>query len=217
MPTDPKFEFYDTLQEMWCPLLRATGFNKYKWRFVRSLPPMINVVSIQVSSDPTKCYVNLGVHFDFVPKSGSSDFPDLRLMKEYDCAFRSRVKGNTSYFHQWHINLGKEAARNLVLCYRKTGEPFFDRLNNFPDLYTSIRPADLDSESSLPIKPSDAAIGKYASMLSLIHRRLGNEQLANEFWEWWIRWRDEKNTRQRLEYRERKKRLKAARDNTQSG
>jgi hypothetical protein len=146
---DYKKRFFEILKHEFSPLLRELGFNGSGQDFRRVYSPVIHVINIQRNKHGGSCCVNLGVHLEFLPITGSNNIlPDVRNIKEFDCEFRKRLAPKKRRDHWWKYdgglfgNTGK-SARNLIETYKNYGEPALQKLKTLEDLKVMLEAGDL--------------------------------------------------------------------------
>lgn len=159
--------------------LEALGFKRISDDlFVRfKKTHEINVISIQKHSSESKVCLNFGVHYDFIPKIGSTELPGEETIELPDCEVKVRITPDPSQKdHWWHISL--DSVNEIASLIESRAEGFFDRYSINGDL-SSIGVDDLNDG------PPDilASLTKVRSCLVLasIQETLGNTEAAAAF------------------------------------
>jgi hypothetical protein len=152
--------FHKLLKRDFSPVLRNEGFKGSGTNFRRIKDEVVHVLNIQGSRYGGQCCVNLGVHYSFLPTDGGSSLADLKKLKEYECAFRHRIRESQELDHWWTYGVteteSEVSVANLIDLYRRRGAAFFMKFEPFPDVFERITPAELDAGdlSKLPIEMS---------------------------------------------------------------
>src|SRR5262249_12249797 len=120
--------FHQLLKCGLSPLLRAEGFKGTGATFRRMKGERIDIVNIQGSRYGGECCVNVAVHFSFLPTAGGS-VPDLKKLKEYECAFRDRLHESGESDHWWTYGASEAEAEtsvaSLIDMYKRRAVLFF--------------------------------------------------------------------------------------------
>lgn len=90
MPTGLDLLLVALRQEL-VPRLRELGFKGSGKNFRRVCGETINAINVQGSSTGTRFYVNLGLHFTFLPAGYGVELLPADKIKEIDCEFRWRL------------------------------------------------------------------------------------------------------------------------------
>ena len=111
----------------------------------------INVISVQKHSSDSIVSLNFGVHYDFIPKSGSAELPSKSEMELPDCEFKVRITPDPSQNDYWWP-ISPDSVDQIAALIEKRAESFFDRYSingkvskividdlneNMPDIFTS--------------------------------------------------------------------------------
>jgi hypothetical protein len=88
------------------------------------------------------CYVNIGMHLDFLPVNRRGEMIDPKKFKHYHCLFRERIswQGIVSYEKQWAYT--RESAEKMVRYYLSETRPFLLHFRRFPEDFLMASPED---------------------------------------------------------------------------
>lgn len=179
--------FIEILKDEFAPKLREVGFSGSSLNFRRVDNDVIHAINIQGNKWGGSCAVNLGIHLTFLPMAGRPDLkPDIKTMKEVDCAFRRRLSPDGKADHWWKYDgdgwLGspERSAQSLVDIFFKVGEPYFQKHSTVEAII-----AGLDYEAIVAGRHEGILRGTttlYAALLAArIHKHLGNVEAAQRF------------------------------------
>jgi Domain of unknown function (DUF4304) len=164
------------------PALRKLGFKGSGKNFRRVHGETINAINIQGSTTATRFYVNLGLHFTFLPPAYGSEIPAHKL-KEIDCEFRWRLHAKDNWKTDWIYGTSAEEsaaiARKVLRAYLDFGEPAFHR---FPtaEAVANLVPPEAVRSKKWNISPLTTTEIRLLLTLARIHRHLGNTVVARE-------------------------------------
>ena len=167
-----KSEFLKILSDVLYPTLREEGFRGSGATLRRIREPLIHVFNVQGSSNARGCYINLGVHLEFLETVGDRQLKDIRAV---DCAFRTRLgPSEPRLLGRWQYGSsqleGVEAVNTIASAWSAEGRKFFSQYETYPDSFREIvASVDVDEE-----RPIDLFIfAKIARELGLSDRALG--------------------------------------------
>lgn len=137
----------------------------------------INVISVQKhSSEPSVC-LNFGVHYDFMPKIGSTELPSEGEVELPDCEVKVRITPDPSQKdHWWPIS--SDSVDEIAALTESRIEGFFNRYNINGDI-SSIVVDDLND--SLPDVFVSLTKVRACLVLARIQETLGNTEAAVAF------------------------------------
>jgi len=104
----------------------------------------VNVIWIQKHSSEPKICVNLGIHYDFLPKLGTTELPDNCKIELPDCEIKVRLTPATSQNDYWWL-VGNKAVDEIANLIEDRAEKFFDRYNVGGEI-VRITPEDLEGD-----------------------------------------------------------------------
>ena len=160
------------------PQLRGLGFKGSRRNFRRVQGEVVHILNVQGSSSGERCYVNLGVHLSFLPSAGTGT-SDLKKLKEYDCAFRSRLDPQPHFSLGWPYGATPEQTERIVHLLSNAIElqavPYFYTYFSFPESFQNITLAELDSGTT-PCHAAHLFIG--AQILKHAERFVESEVLS---------------------------------------
>ena len=177
------------------PLLYSQGFEACGSVFLRSRGERIDIVSLQGLRRERLCWLDLGVHFAFLPPSGRPPgaAPADATLRPHDCAFRERLQGTSqaavappgwSYGSDDATALANAA--DLVDTYRRRAPVFFSRFEPFPEVFDAVLPAQL-GDGGHPLLPQGHSPAHSALMLARLMKHLGRNDRCQEFAETGLR------------------------------
>lgn len=137
----------------------------------------INVVSIQKHSSESKVCVNFGVHYDFLPKLGTTELAENGKIELADCEVKVRVTPNSELKDYWW-SFDAEAIEEISDLVINRAEKFFSRYDVDGEI-TRILPEDLDGEMSDVVAPLTKV--RASLVLARIHEINGNTEIASNF------------------------------------
>ena len=176
--------FFEILKNELSPKLREIGFKGSGQNFRRVNNETVNIINIQVSKYGGSCAVNLGLHFTFLPLNWSTDLPDIKKIREYDCEFRMRLspKVNGDYWWKYDgfLSSPRKKAQHLIETYFRYGEARFKDLDTVEKLARSLSIEELKKSKDLNVF-GIVAQPRGALSMARIQQHLGNPEMANKF------------------------------------
>ena len=95
-------EFLSAVTEVTKEELRKQGFSESQsGTYLRSKNERLDVIWIQKHSVDKTCCVNLGIHYSFIPKIGSMDFPADGKIEQPECELKIRLTDDPEKNDQW--------------------------------------------------------------------------------------------------------------------
>lgn len=182
--------FQKVLKREFHPLLRAEGFKGSGTTLRRMAGERIDVVNVQGSQWGGRCYVNLGVHFTFIPDSCGKQVDPAKLL-EFQCVFRTRMEHPPTpkkpvECSDWAYGEDDAAAersvRDMADLFRKSGSAYFQCFEPFPEALTRITPAAIgngDYQKLSPFKHYGQEI--VALFLARVMKHLGRVSKCRAF------------------------------------
>jgi hypothetical protein len=137
----------------------------------------ISVISIQKHSSEPKVCVNFGVHYDFLPKLGTTELAEDGKIELSDCEVKVRVTPESELNDYWW-SFDTEAIEDISDLVLNRVEKFFSRYDIDGDI-TTITPEDLDGEMPDVIAPLTKV--RASLVLARIHEVSGNTGKASSF------------------------------------
>jgi hypothetical protein len=169
--------FWETLARIVDEPLSQEGFIKTaRGLYVQFLPTHeICVISVQEHSSRSESCLNFGVHFDFLPRAGTSEKPMLNEMDLSSCEVKIRVTpgGESDYWWPMTSPSGQQLGE---LMLREHGK-FFSSLST--DKLSKLTSADLKAGNMGPL--STVTRVRAMLMLARLHECEGRDDLAREF------------------------------------
>ena len=107
------------------PEFMAAGFHKSgtcKWS--RRCGDELNAIWLQRHTTKASFCVNLGVHYSFMEKAGSSDLPCGDSIDEIECAIRKRLVSEPGMGDQWWP-ICEESFMEVSELFRRLGIAYF--------------------------------------------------------------------------------------------
>lgn len=172
-------DFAAALAERMSGPLKALGFKRVSdGLFVRfNETHEINVISVQKHSSEPRVCLNFGVHYDFMPKIGSTELPSEGDVELSDCEVKVRITTDPSQKdHWWPIS--SDSVDEIVALTESRIEGFFNRYNINGDI-SSIVVDDLND--SLPDVFASLTKVRLCIVLARIQETLGNTEAAVAF------------------------------------
>lgn len=105
--------FFSLLRTDFFPRLRAEGFRGSGATLRRIAGCTVHVFNVQGSSGGDRCYLNLGVHFDFLPTAGGG-MAMAKNLSEAQCAFRTRLEPPEATALGWQYGATETEARTTI-------------------------------------------------------------------------------------------------------
>lgn len=176
--------FRGALRRRLNPVLRSLGFRGSGGHFIRTRGVTINALNIQGSKSADGCFLNLGLHFDFLPPNWlMSPRPDWKW-KEIDCELRWRVRAPNRDGDMWpYGETAQEAeqqAADLVEQYSSVGEPVFERFAS-PAAVAEVVTLETLRKGRFEHAPWHTTQVREAMTMARIHQWLGSPDRAAEF------------------------------------
>src|SRR5512139_920033 len=177
MPSSSREAFYACLKELLAPALRDLGFKGSGQHFLRTSGETLNAINIQGSKYGEGCFVNLGLHFSFLPPCWAEAVDPLRKWKEIDCEFRWRLESEPGHDKLWEYGTRPhkvyEQVQNLIETYANQGEVEFQRFSTCGAVAEAISFERLSGRRLEGLKWTTTEV-RYALALARIHAYLGN-------------------------------------------
>jgi hypothetical protein len=130
----PRDFFNAALKTEVAPALRAMGFRGSGQNFLRVAGEVINALNVQPSKSGDAAFVNLGLHFTFLPPCWTEESRPIAKWREPDCEFRVRLSPRPGFDHSWKYGANQaeavSAARNMLAVYCDLGESLFDEFRD---------------------------------------------------------------------------------------
>lgn len=159
------------------PILRSLGFKGSGQNYRKEMPDAVMIINFQKSSGGEHFYINLGVQPLFVP-SESSDTPDPKSIKEYECIFRNRVEAPAPLLgwpYDLPLSMLDELTAKLVAAY----EHYLSPLAQIPGPVTELTPEQFKAQAGDSIFGS--AHPAFALHFARIALARGNRDRAKSF------------------------------------
>jgi len=172
-------DFAAALSERIAAPLEALGFKRRSDDlFVRfNKTHEINVISIQKHSSELRVCLNFGVHYDFMPKIGSTELHSEGAIELPDCEVKVRITPDPSQKDHWWPMIS-DSVDEIAALIESRAEGFFDRYAINGDL-SSIVVDDLNDGS--PDVFASLTKVRVCLILARIQETLGNAEAAVEF------------------------------------
>lgn len=137
----------------------------------------ISVISIHKNSSEPKLCVNFGVHYDFLPKLGTTQLAEGGKIELPDCEVKVRVTPEPELNDYWW-SFDAEAIEEISDLILNQVEKFFSRYDVDGDI-TTITPEDLDGEMPDVVAPLTKV--RASLVLARIHEVNGSAEKASSF------------------------------------
>ncbi len=172
-------EFRSVLSQRLQGVLKQSGFRETdSGTFVRKNDTHeISVIWIQKHSSESKVCVNLGVHYDFLPKVGSSEFVEGDDITQPDCEIKKRLTPDPSQNDYWW-SLGAVEADEIARLVDESALPYFGQYALDSEI-GSIIPGQF--EGDLPALLSSLTKVRACLLMARIYEIKGEPSLASEF------------------------------------
>jgi hypothetical protein len=184
MAMDSYDRFHQLLKRDFAPFLRGDGFKGSGTTFRRIKGDAVHLLNIQGSRYGGQCCVNLGVHFSFLPTAGGGSTFDPQRLREYDCDFRERMHDAGESDHWWGYGEteaeSQASAVSLIHLYRNQGILFFQKFEQFPEVFERITPAEIDS-GDLSKMPAAMTRVRAALTMARVMKHLGRFDKCRQF------------------------------------
>lgn len=136
----------------------------------------LNVIWFQKhSANPSFC-VNLGIHYSFIPKAGSTDVPEGDQIEQPECAIMMRLTSDPSRNDQWWPIAASSVDQVADLVYSR-GLPIFDSYR-LDGPIASIKVKDVEAGTANLLSSLTKVGG--CLLLARIHERLGDREKSVE-------------------------------------
>ena len=179
-----KKAFFNILKQELSPELRKIGFKGSGQNFLRIENEVVNIVNIQNYKYGGSCTINLGLHLSFLPMNWTTELPNLKIIKEYDCEFRTRLAPYSRSDYWWKydgfLSSPEKKARHLIKTYFKYGEPQFTKFDSIEKIAAMFTIGEFKKEDWLTVF-GDITLQRGVLTMARIHRHLGNMPMAREF------------------------------------
>lgn len=171
-------DFSSSLAQKLSEPLAAIGFDKLAddlfVRFKGSHE--INVISIQKHSSESTVCVNFGVHYDFLPKIGSTELPSAGSIELPDCEVKVRLTPDTSVSdYWWPVAIDAIEEMSELICSRS--DAFFSSYDI--GVISAIVPDDLSESVPETIKMLTKV--RACLILARVNEVFGDTEKAADF------------------------------------
>ena len=167
------------------PEIRKLGFKGSGRNFRRIRGETINAVNFQGSSTGARFYMNLGLHFAFLPPGHEVRPITPEKFKEIDCEFRWRLHPQDNRKIDWiyggSVEESASVARDVLQAYLAFGEPVFQRFPTASAIADAVTLAAAKSGTWNVMPVATTSDFRWFRTLARIHDHLGNEDLCREF------------------------------------
>jgi hypothetical protein len=177
--------FSELLKRDLLPLLYGQGFRASAGVFRRLKDERIDIVSLQGSRAGRRCYLDLGVHYSFLPPAGRAPGAKYgRELRQHDCAFRERLHEPGEADHWWDYGADDATAEanaaGLVDIYRRRACLFFARFEPFPEVFYDVTPEQVAAGDLAAIPPCPSRLHA-ALTLARIMKHTGRLDRCRDF------------------------------------
>ena len=174
-----ELDFLSSLAEKVEGKLKSLGYEKNsKGLFVRfKNGHEINLIYIQKQSSRPMVSVNFGVHYDFLPKIGSTDLPKQGEIELPDCEIKVRLTPNTKQNDYWWP-MDSSSLDEIASLIGSKSDEFFTQYDMDKDI-GKISPNEL--ENCIPALFPSVTKVRACLVLASIHESNGEKKLAAEF------------------------------------
>lgn len=172
-------EFRNVLNPLLQEELAQIGFREIdSSTFVRKTDTHeLYVIWVQKHSSESKVCVNLGVHYDFLPKVGTSEAVEGNDIAQPDCEIKKRLTPDPSKNDYWW-SFGKAEANEITGLITESALPYFDQYTLNGDI-GEIVPEQFDG--NLPILLSSLTKVRACLLMARIYEVTGKPAQAAEF------------------------------------
>lgn len=171
------FELQQAADAAMSEALASAGFRRTDdgtWK--RKRGDDLNVIWFQKhSANPSFC-VNLGVHYSFIPKAGSTDVPEGDEIEQPECAILMRLTSDPSMKDQWWP-IAASSVNQVVDLVCSRGLSIFDSYR-LDGPIASIEVKDVEAGTANLLSSLTKVGG--CLLLARIHERLGNRDKSVE-------------------------------------
>ncbi len=179
-----KKKFLGVLKDEFGPRLREIGFKGSGQNFRRINNEIINIINVQGNKYGGSFAVNLGMHLTFLPNNWSSELPDIKKLKAYECEFVMRLAPNNKADYWWKyegiaVNPEKKA-RHLITTYFKYGEENFQAFKSLDD-FIKIFTIERLKKDKYAGRLKDKSLVRGALTMARIYEYIGQTQNAKIF------------------------------------
>lgn len=179
-------EFKKILGKHFAPKMKALGYkhlSELSWN-KKGEGPYVFSIAIELSRLGEYCYIEAGIHLDFIPLSYSTEVPIFEQIEPIVSMFRMRLTNTLNDRTDFIYGDDKDGAE--ILCdylywaVTDEAEAYFSHYAKFPEPFAAVTVEDLKN---------DNPYGEFrfpgdfhpALQLARINLYLGNQQKANEF------------------------------------
>ncbi len=170
-------EFISAVTEAVKDELVSQGFAESQaGTYLRSIGERLDLIWIQKHSTDETCCVNLGIHYNFIPKIGSTDLPTDGKIGQPECELKIRLTDESEKNDQWWpLNQGGVDA--IAMLIKNQASDHFTRYGLEGEI-TKLSVDDFAAGVPPFLKPMTRVRG--VLLLARIHDHLGNQAQAIE-------------------------------------
>jgi len=187
LPQISSADFKKLITKYFAPKLREKGWTGTGFHYRKFTDNhFIYLLSFYPDKYGKQCWVEVGVHLDFLKNIGGTDYD----LKKIDCSWldiRRRISPDKSDNYTWKY-LDTEDKNKIVLeniwdTFMTNGQDFFIQFKEFPSPFQEIEITDIDKRNEkyqvkgLPL-PSDV---RTAWLLAQVYDYIGDKKKAVEF------------------------------------
>jgi hypothetical protein len=176
-------EFKNLLTKHFAPRIRELGWTGSGYHYLNfNNPPYIYVLGFQPNRHGKEAYIEIGVHFDFIPIKG---LPNFNKLEPSYLKIRQKLTPNNDEYW-WRYGNTKKKNQELIDSiwkkFKSDGIDYFRFFKSFPGVFESIRISDLEEKEFDFIKgiKMPTNIGS-ALLLARINKEIGKKEKAKEF------------------------------------
>ncbi len=180
-------DFKKRITKYVAPKLRKQGWKGTGWHYRKFTDTnCIFCLSFQPNKYGGECWVEIGVHLDFLKNIGRKDY-DLKNITCHSLDIRRRISPDKTENYAWKYKDTDEKNELIIKSIWDTfitdGQEFMDQFNEFPKPFLDIEITDIDKrDENYQIKgiplPPDVRTAWY---LSQVYLYIGETEKAEEF------------------------------------
>jgi hypothetical protein len=178
------------MKDEFAPALRVLGFKGSGQNFLRVSGEVINAVNIQGSKSGDAAFVNLGLHFTFLPPCWTEEIRPIAKWRDVDCEFRARLSPRPGFDFSWKYGATESearlVARNISSVFCDLGESLFEQFRDPLCMASAVSIEALD-RGDKQLLPWHVTKVRMALAMARINQHLGKRIEARRFADFGLR------------------------------
>lgn len=143
-------EFKKYLTKYYSKEIRKFGFKGTGLNYNKQLGHYIHSIQIFPDKWGGQCWVEIGIHLDFLPDSSHMNIMEPSKVKTIDSIIRKTIQDNGKqklYLYGRNEEEAKQYIEKMLNDIKKTGLPYLDQFTEYPEPFNKLTPEDLQNDT----------------------------------------------------------------------